>query len=69
MDGVTFLIEREFIVTLALVGGGLATLGSTMVNRKEQTNLAWARQMLRLGYGLTFISITLFIIAGFATAY
>ncbi len=69
MEQLSFLIEREVIIAFAVIGGVIATIGSYMVRRDEANPPRHARAVLRFGYGLTAVSMALFIIAGFATAY
>ena len=69
MSALAFLLERESIIALALSGGMIATVGSYMVRRQTKIRPQYAHFVLRLGYGLTFVSVAFFIVAGFATAY
>ena len=69
MSALAFLLERETIIALALSGATIATVGSYMVRRPTKIRLPFAHFVLRLGYGLTFVSVAFFIVAGFATAY
>ena len=66
---ISSFIERDTIVLLAIFGGIITTIGSYMVHQKTKPRSQFAHLILRLGYGLTFVSVTLFIVAGFATAY
>ena len=69
MGLISFFLERDTIVVLAICGGIIATIGSYMVHQKTKPRSKFAHLILRVGYGLTFVSVTLFIVAGFATAY
>ena len=69
MSAFAFFLEREFIIAVALGGAIISTIGSYFVHRTTTTSPQLARFVLRLGYGLTFFSVGLFIVAGFATAY
>ena len=66
MELFDLLLRREVIVGLAIVGAVIATIGSFMMKRDERASPRAARLMLRVGYGLTGISIALFIAAGFS---
>ena len=69
MSALAFLIEREFIIALAVSGAIIATVGNYMVRRQTKIRPHFAHFVLRLGYGLTFVSVAFFIVDGFATAY
>ena len=69
MEAFAFLLQRELIIALALVGAVIATVGSYLVHGKTNASPELARFVLKSGYALTFVSIGLFIVAGFATAY
>jgi len=61
----SFLLEREVIIAFALIGALIATVGNYLVYRKSADDPGFGKLVLRLGYGITFISIGLFIVAGF----
>lgn len=65
MTAFAVLLQREVIIALALIGAVIATIGSVLVHRKKPAPLPYARLVLRLGYALTFVSVGLFIVAGF----
>lgn len=69
MGALAFLLEREVIIALALSGGVIATVGSFLIRRKSEASRRRTRFILRFGYVLTFVSVGLFIAAGFAAAY
>ena len=69
MSAFAFLLEREFIIALALGGAIVATIGSVLVRRRSRVAPQYARFILQSGYVLTYFSIGLFIVAGFAMAY
>ena len=60
-----WLLQREVVITLAIVGAVVATAGSHFVNRASTDDPRFARLVLKTGYGITFTSIALFIVAGF----
>jgi hypothetical protein len=65
MTGLGWLLQREVIVTLAIVGALIATVGSAMTGRAGVQGAALCRHVVRVGYAITFASMALFIIAGF----
>ncbi|MEK9673755.1 MAG: hypothetical protein VW268_14830 [Rhodospirillaceae bacterium] len=69
MEHLAFLLEREVIIALAVVGAFIATAGSYLVRPGSDANPKTARFILRAGYAITWTSVGLFIVAGFATAY
>ncbi len=68
MRELSFLLERDLIIALALGGAFIATGGSYLVHRKASVDPKLARFVLRFGYALSFFSVGLFIIAGFVGA-
>lgn len=65
MRELAFLLERDLIIALAFSGAFIATVGSYLVHRKTTVNPKTARYILRFGYGVSFFSVGLFIVAGF----
>jgi hypothetical protein len=59
LDTVT---KREVVVGLAVAGACLATLGSI---RRTKISLPRSKFLVYLGYGITGMSVLLFIVAGF----
>ena len=57
--------ERSNVITLAVVGAALATLGANAVARRLRIGPKLARWLLRCGYAAMWTSVALFIIAGF----
>jgi hypothetical protein len=68
VDILAVLLRRDAIIAFALAGAAIATVASYMLKREESINPAVARFLLRFGYGVTFISVALFIAAGFLGA-
>ena len=64
MDLIQSLTDRSLIITLAIAGGVIATAGSVL-GRRQGVSAKFARIMLRSGYAISFVSVGLFIIAGF----
>ena len=69
MEQLSFLLEREMIIGLGIFGAIVATVGNFLLREKSSFSKQQSRYVMLFGYGLTWISIGLFIIAGFATAY
>ncbi len=69
MELVDFLLQRRIIIALAIMGAAVATLGNYLGREKSRTDPRTARLILRLGYGITWTSVALFIVAGFMSAY
>ena len=69
MEQLSFLLEREMIIGLGVFGAIIATTGNFILRPKSSFPKCYARYVIFLGYGLTWTSVALFIIAGFATAY
>lgn len=59
------IAARPIVITLAVLGAIVATLGSHLVRSPGRLGERGARFVLRLGYGLTGASVVLFIVAGF----
>ena len=62
------LTQRPIIITLAIIGAGLATLGADAVAHRIRIQPHVARWLLRCGYGAVWTSVALFIVAGFLPA-
>ena len=60
--------QRPNIITLAIIGAGLATLGADEVARRLRIGPKVARRLLRCGYTAMWTSVALFIVAGFLPA-
>jgi hypothetical protein len=59
------LLQRNVIIALAVCGGLIATVGSILLRKKASVDPKTARFVLRSGYGLTWLSVALFIAHGF----
>jgi hypothetical protein len=64
MDLFQSLTDHTLIIILAIGGGVTATLGSVL-GQREAVSPKLARIILWSGYAVSFISVGLFIIAGF----
>lgn len=67
MDLVSIVTQRWLVVGLAILGAILVMAASGLASRRDPGHPppAGARLLSNLGYGLTFASIALFIVAGF----
>lgn len=61
---VSWLLSREVVIALALLGGGLAAL-AMLLQRRPQVSPARVALINRVAYVCSGASIVLFIIAGF----
>lgn len=66
MELFDLLLRRDAIIGFAVVGAGIATIGSFMMKKGSRVDPRTARLVLRIGYGLTGASIAFFIAAGFS---
>lgn len=65
MDVVEALTQRSVIIGLAIVGA-ILVMGSGLLNGAPETPQAKRSRLLsQTGYAVTFLSIALFIVAGF----
>ena len=64
MEFMTLLLQRKVIITLAVIGALIATVGSILMRKNISVNPRVARIVLRTGYALSWGSIATFIIAG-----
>ena len=65
MDDWRFLLYRPAIVSLAVRGAFIASLGPYLLKKFGFTSLRLARLITRTGYALSWISVGFFIAAGF----
>lgn len=68
MEFLTPLLQRDVIIGLAIVGAIIATGGGVLLKKPETIDPGLARLILRLGYTVSWGSVALFILAGFAGA-
>lgn len=64
-DLIELATSRAFVIALALVGAGIATLGNLMMRAGSSVPPARARAVLWTGYAVTGASVFFFILAGF----
>ena len=61
-----WLVTREVVITLALLGAVFST-GASMLQVRGKIGAARARQLNAVGYACMGVSMLLFIIAGYRT--
>lgn len=69
MEFLAPLLQRNVIIALAIFGGLLALLGNWLLRRKAPLSPKAARFVLRSGYAVSWLSVALFIVAGFMGAW
>jgi len=57
--------SRPVVIALAVTGAIVATVGSWLMRNPGRFGARGARLVLRIGYGITGVSVFLFIVAGF----
>jgi multisubunit Na+/H+ antiporter MnhE subunit len=57
--------SRPVVIALAMAGAIVATIGSWLMRNPGRLGARRARLVLRIGYGITGVSVFLFIVAGF----
>lgn len=63
------ILDRRIIIALAIVGAAVATLGSYLMRERSKVSPQTARLILRIGYAIAWLSVAIFIFAGFRSAY
>jgi len=64
-DLLALVTSRPFVIVLAVVGAVMAMVGSAMTREGSGFARVTARCVLLTGYGLTGLSVLVFIAAGF----
>lgn len=59
-----WLVARSTVVALAVVGA-VVSVAASMLHRQGRVSPERAKLINRIGYGFMWVSVTLFIIAGF----
>jgi hypothetical protein len=67
MELIGALTDRKVIVTLAVLGAIMAAAGSFFRVGRTNAIARFARMMMWTGYAISFASVLLFIVAGFAS--
>lgn len=62
-------LQRSVIISLAVVGAIIATLGSYLMRESSRVNRRFARIIVRTGYAIAWLSVAIFIVAGFRSGY
>ncbi len=65
MDLLPLITQRPMIIALALVGALIATVGNLFLRRSTKVDPRTAKLITRFGYGISWVSVALFIAAGF----
>jgi hypothetical protein len=65
MEFLAPVLQRNVIISLAIVGGSVATLGNYLVQKKPNINPFLSKLILKSGYTITWTSVALFIATGF----
>jgi len=75
IDALIFISQRPIVITFALLGAALVTAGSLTARsgrtedapKRKDHRSSLSRHLTIAGYVITFVSIMLFIIAGFVS--
>jgi hypothetical protein len=65
MDLLDLILQRPVVIALAIFGAGVATVGSILMRKGSRIDPRTARLILRIGYGISWASVGIFIAAGF----
>ena len=65
MDLLEAVLQRSVIITLAIAGAAVAMVGTTLLRKGSRVDRRIARFVLRAGYGIAWVSVGIFITAGF----
>ena len=69
MELLDAIFNRRIIIALAIAGAIIATLGSYLMRAGSKVRPERARMILRIGYGIAWLSVAIFIVAGFRSAW
>jgi hypothetical protein len=69
MDGFESLISRPVIIAGAIAGALIATLGPMALKKAGVQSARVLSTVVRVGYALSWISVGLFVAAGFLSDY
>ena len=72
LETLAVLTDKKVIVSLAILGAAIATIGSYLLKTTQIKKIVGernVRRIVRSGYFITWISIGFFIIAGFISSY
>lgn len=65
MELLDVVLQRPVIIALAIAGAAIATVGSVLLRQGSRVDPKTARLVMRIGYGITWLSVGIFIVAGF----
>ncbi len=65
MELLSLIASRPVVIALAFLGAAVATLGGWLARKPGWLGPRGVNFVLRLGYGITGLSVLLFIVAGF----
>ena len=65
MEFLALILQRNVIISLAIIGAVIVTLGNFLVQKKPNTIPRFSKLILKSGYTITWTSIALFIATGF----
>ena len=65
MDLLEAVLQRSVIITLAIAGAAVAMVGTTLLRKGSRVDPRIGRFVLRVGYGMAWGSVVVFITAGF----
>ena len=69
MDGVESLVSRPIIIAGAIAGALIATLGPVALKKAGVQSVRVLSTVVRLGHAVSWVSVGLFIAAGFLSNY
>jgi hypothetical protein len=69
MHWLDVLVQREVFIALAVSGALVATAGGYLLRKNSDFNPATARFILRSGYAISWLSVAIFIAAGFRSGW
>ena len=65
MDLLEAVLQRSVIITLAIAGAAVAMVGTALLRKGSRVDPRIGRFVLRVGYGMAWVSVGIFITAGF----
>lgn len=65
MEFFALIMQRNVIISLAVIGGVIATVGNFLVQRESNSIPRLSKLILKSGYTITWTSVGLFIATGF----
>ncbi|MCH8212480.1 MAG: hypothetical protein IIC54_00245 [Proteobacteria bacterium] len=65
MDLLEAVLQRSVIITLAIAGAAVAMVGTALLRKGSRVDPRIGRFVLRTGYAMAWVSVGIFITAGF----